>query len=143
MRTTRNRPRPRRPLSRDGALAQSLMADLRESHVRERELTRQRDDAVDAYQAKVKQLEKLEREMSTFTRNYEAVLAENRRLHERVKEPVGLAYNRKTDEVECGGCGWTLEEEVNYCPNCGHRIDADCAEDDEGWRYDAWKERWL
>lgn len=137
------KPKPRKRMSSDGALAQDLMSDLRTSHARERELTRQRDDAVEAYQAKVREVEKLKSEMSTFTRNYEAVLAENRRLAAEAKGPVGLAYNPRTEETECGGCGWTLDCDVNYCPNCGHRIDARYAEDDEGWRYDAWRERWI
>lgn len=86
--------------------------------------------------------DKHEAEMARFERNYRAVLTENRRLQS-LGETYHVGYDPRTEEVSCGNCGWILESDFTYCPNCAGRIDYTVARDEDDWRYDVWRERDL
>lgn len=114
------------------AAAVDLLAENRRLRNRINELEKRLDDAAGKHDS----------EMARFERNYRRVLAENRRLAA-MGETYHVGYNPHTEEVSCGNCGWIIESDFTYCPNCAGRIDYTVARDEDDWRYDAWKERDL
>ena len=137
MKLTKPRPRMASGRRRRGLdpCTSDLLAEVHRCHGRIDELTAQRDRAVEGHA-------KLERDMRVFERNYRTVLAENRELHKLIKDPAPRAWNPLTEMFECGACGWTLEDEPCYCPNCGAPVDcaAGAPSGDPDWEYDRWRD---